>query len=73
VSHHASDPKILCVFNSGASSIANKPTFEKAVKADKRVKKFIAPSLDPDIILKFRNQKVESGPACSVSAQNTNK
>ena len=47
VSHHAADPNILCVFDVAPSSIAKKPAFEKAVKADKRVQKFITPPLDP--------------------------
>ncbi len=47
VSHHASDPNVLCVFDVAPSSITNKAAFEKAVRADKRVKKFITPPLDP--------------------------
>jgi hypothetical protein len=47
VSHHASDPNILCVFDVAPSSIPKKAEFEKAVRADKRVKKFILPPLDP--------------------------
>jgi hypothetical protein len=47
VSHHASDPNILCVFDVAPSSIAKKAAFEKAVKADRRVSKFITPPLDP--------------------------
>ncbi len=47
VSHHAADPNVLCVFDVAPSSIANKPAFERAVRADKRVKKFITPPLDP--------------------------
>ena len=47
ISHHAADPNILCVFDVAPSSIAKKAEFEKAVKADKRVKKFIVPPLDP--------------------------
>lgn len=47
VSHHAADPNVLCVFDVAPSSIAKKAAFEKAVKADKRVKKFITPPLDP--------------------------
>lgn len=47
VSHHAADPNVLCVFDIAPSSIAKKAAFEKAVKADKRVKKFIIPPLDP--------------------------
>jgi hypothetical protein len=47
VSHHAADPNVLCVFDVAPSSIAKKAEFEKAVKADRRVKKFIVPPLDP--------------------------
>ena len=47
VSHHAADPNVLCVFDVAPSSIAKKAAFEKAVRADKRVKKFIVPPLDP--------------------------
>ena len=47
VSHHAADPNVLCVFDVAPSSIAKKAAFEKAVKADKRVKKFIMPPVDP--------------------------
>jgi hypothetical protein len=47
VSHHAADPNVLCVFDVAPSSIAKKAEFEKAVRADKRVKKFIVPPLDP--------------------------
>ena len=53
VSHHASDPNILCVFDVAPSSIAKKAAFEKAVRADKRVKKFITPPLDPGYHLEF--------------------
>lgn len=47
VSHHAADPNVLCVFDVAPSSIAKKLAFEKAVRSDKRVKKFITPPLDP--------------------------
>jgi len=47
VSHHASDPNVLCVFDVAPSSIGNKAAFEKAVRADKRVSKFITPPDDP--------------------------
>lgn len=47
VSHHAADPNVLCVFDVAPSSIAKKTEFERAVRADKRVKKFITPPLDP--------------------------
>ena len=47
VSHHAADPNKLCVIDIAASSILKKAAFEKAVKSDKRVKRFITPPLDP--------------------------
>lgn len=57
VSHHAADPNVLCVFDVGPSSIANKAAFEKAVRADKRVKKFITPPLDPGYHLEIPQPK----------------
>ncbi len=57
VSHHAADPNILCVFDVAPSSIAKKAEFEKAVKADKRVKKFITPPLDPGYHLEIPQPK----------------
>lgn len=47
VSHHAADPKVLCVFDVAPSSISNKSAFEKAVVADTRVAKFLTPPGDP--------------------------
>lgn len=47
ISHHAADPNILCVFDVAPSSIAKKAAFEKAVRADRRVKKFLMPPVDP--------------------------
>jgi hypothetical protein len=47
ISHHAADPNVLCVFDVAPSSITKKAAFEKAVRADKRVQKFITPPLDP--------------------------
>jgi hypothetical protein len=47
ISHHAADPNILCVFDVAPSSIAKKAAFEKAVRADRRVKKFLLPPVDP--------------------------
>ena len=47
VSHHAADPNVLCVFDVAPSSVAKKAAFEKAVRADKRVQKFLLPPLDP--------------------------
>ncbi len=57
VSHHAADPSVLCVFDVAPSSIANKPSFEKAVRADKRVSKFITPPLDPGYHLEIPQPK----------------
>jgi len=47
VSRHASDPKILNVFDVAPSSIANRPAFETKVRAEKRVAKFLLPPNDP--------------------------
>ncbi len=47
VSHHAADPNVLCVFDGAPSSIEKKAAFEEAVRADKRVQKFLPPPLDP--------------------------
>lgn len=44
VSKHASDPKILNVFDVAPSSISNKRAFERAVKEDRRVSKFLSPA-----------------------------
>jgi hypothetical protein len=46
VSHHAADPKVLNVFDVAPSSIpaAKQAAFQKAVLADKRVRKFFTPS-----------------------------
>ncbi|HYG12021.1 MAG TPA: hypothetical protein VD835_18885 [Pyrinomonadaceae bacterium] len=57
VSHHAADPNILCVFDVAPSSIARKAAFEKAVRADKRVSKFITPPLDPGYHLEIPQPK----------------
>ena len=57
VSHHASDPNILCVFDVAPSSVAKKAAFEKAVRADKRVQKFITPPLDPGYHLEIPQPK----------------
>jgi len=47
VSRHASDPKILNVFDVAPSSVAKRPAFEAAVRAEKRVAKFLLPPNDP--------------------------
>ena len=57
VSHHAADPNILCVFDIAPSSITKKAAFEKAVKADKRVSKFITPPVDPGYHLEIPQPK----------------
>ena len=57
VSHHAADPNILCVFDVAPSSITKKAAFEKAVKADKRVKRFLTPPLDPGYHLEIPQPK----------------
>lgn len=57
VSHHAADPNVLCVFDVAPSSIDKKAAFEKAVQADKRVKKFLKPPLDPGYHLEIPQPK----------------
>lgn len=57
ISHHAADPNVLCVFDVAPSSISKKAEFEKAVKADKRVSKFITPPLDPGYHLEIPQPK----------------
>lgn len=47
VSRHASDPNVLNVFDVAPSSIANRRAFELAIRADSRVRKFLAPPADP--------------------------
>jgi hypothetical protein len=47
VSRHASDPKILNVFDVAPSSVAKRPEFEAAVRAETRVAKFLLPPNDP--------------------------
>lgn len=47
VSRHASDPRVLNVFDVAPSSIKDKRAFEEAVKADKRVARFLVPPGDP--------------------------
>lgn len=44
VSKHASDPKVLNVFDVAPSSIKDKRAFEKAVGDDRRVAKFLTPA-----------------------------
>ena len=57
ISHPAADPNVLCVFDVAPSSIAKKAAFEKAVRADKRVKKFILPPVDPAYHLEIPQPK----------------
>jgi hypothetical protein len=57
VSHHAADPNVLCVFDVAPSSIVKKAAFEKAVRADKRVSKFLTPPLDPGYHLEIPQPK----------------
>ena len=57
VSHHAADPNILCVFDIAPSSILKKAAFEKAVRADKRVSKFLMPPVDPAYHLEIPQPK----------------
>jgi hypothetical protein len=47
VSRHCADPLKLVVVDIAPSSIAYKSSFEKAVKADSRVSKFLLPPADP--------------------------
>lgn len=49
VSRHASDPKVLNVFDVAPSSVANCVAFERAVRAEKRVdrRNFFMPPKDP--------------------------
>ena len=46
VSHHAADPRVLNVFDVAPNSIpaAQRAAFERAVRADKRVRKFFTPT-----------------------------
>jgi N-acetylmuramoyl-L-alanine amidase len=47
VSRHASDPNVLNVFDVAPSSVSRRAAFEQAVRADRRVAKFIVPPSDP--------------------------
>jgi hypothetical protein len=47
VSRHASDPRVLNVFDVAPSSIKDRVAFERAVKSDQRVSKFLVPPGDP--------------------------
>ncbi|WP_407520654.1 N-acetylmuramoyl-L-alanine amidase [Methylobacterium oryzisoli] len=47
VSRHASDPKVLNVFDVAPSSVTRKAEFEREVTRDARISKFITPPNDP--------------------------
>jgi hypothetical protein len=47
VSRHAADPNVLNVFDVAPTSIKDRVAFEAAVKADRRVKTFLTPPVDP--------------------------
>ncbi|MCC6612866.1 MAG: transglycosylase SLT domain-containing protein [Anaerolineae bacterium] len=57
VSRHTGDPNVLNVFDVAPSSITNKVAFEKAVKADSRVTKFLMPPQDPGYHLEIPQPK----------------
>lgn len=60
VSRHASDPKILNVFDVAPSSVSRRAGFERAVRADARVAKFIVPPSDPGYHLEIPQPPVAS-------------
>jgi Transglycosylase SLT domain len=47
VSRHTADPRVLTVIDVAPSSVRDKVAFERAVKADRRVKTFLLPPTDP--------------------------
>ena len=47
VSRHASDPRVLNVFDVAPSSVTNRAAFEQAVRSEPRVAKFLVPPSDP--------------------------
>lgn len=57
VSRHASDPRMLNVFDVAPSSIRDRPAFEAAVRADKRVAYFLTPPRDPGYHLEIPQPK----------------
>jgi hypothetical protein len=57
VTPHAADPKELCAFSVAPYSIANKAAFENAVRADRRVSKFLMPPLEPGYYLQIPQPK----------------
>lgn len=57
VSRHAADPRILNVFDVAPSSISDKPAFEAAVRAERRVARFLLPPGDPGYHLEIPQGK----------------
>jgi hypothetical protein len=57
VSEHAADPRVLNVFDVAPSSIKDKVTFERAVKGERRVAKFLTPPADPGYHLEIPQPK----------------
>jgi hypothetical protein len=53
VSHHASDPNVLNVFDIAPTSVSNEAAFETAVNADARISKFLKPPRDPGLHLEI--------------------
>jgi hypothetical protein len=53
VSRHASDPRVLNVFDVAPSSVTDRAAFEKAVRAEPRVAKFLVPPADPGFHLEI--------------------
>lgn len=53
VSRHASDPKVLNVFDVAPSSVTDRAAFERAVRAEPRVAKFLVPPNDPGFHLEI--------------------
>jgi hypothetical protein len=47
VSRHTADPAVLTVLDIAPSSVRDRPTFERAVTADRRVNTFLLPPDDP--------------------------
>ena len=57
VSRHASEPRVLNVFDVAPSSINNKQAFEKCVQSDSRVTTFFMPPRDPGYHLEIPQPK----------------
>jgi hypothetical protein len=62
VSRHASDPKILNVFDVAPGSIANRPVFEARVRAEGRVARFLLPPTDPGYHLEIPQPPEAASP-----------